>query len=416
MSLNGSPEQQRLNLRSSSRNRSQRLSNPYPSRMSPPSSNNRRRRLNVGSPPPTGRLLFGSHTQEDDNGSPPPTGRLLFGFSDENSYQEEFMFPKETNLENSQNNEYIVIPNITPPPVPNINKPNKNDIKLAVPVLMFLSSLHERGVLSSLPNRMTKFYFPSTPKVGSGSFTTAFHSPTNPNCVVKISELGTNGKRRNGDSPRIDNKGLLELLIASNKCLDDPNCAKVSEVKMYQTPDGSWRMWVEQEKCSLLTYDDAKAILECFIALLRKFLPTGVYPKDFKVSNFGKNASGRVVWFDYDFGTLNKKKRVPSVVSSGDFQIDGNEQFKRMLLALIELFCHPITSFFHEPLVKDRKDVFRVLNQQKGVLQRYRLLSSDKSIFETTLDDFTEVLRKIGLSEEDNAYLVGLLTPPASSE
>jgi hypothetical protein len=232
--------------------------------------------------------------------------------------------------------------------------------------------------------------------------------------VIKISDLGTNGKNRNGDSPKIDNKGLLQLLIALNKCLHDPNCARVSAVKMYQAHDGFWRMCVEQEKCSPLTCDDAKAILKCFIALLRKFLPTGIYPKDFKVSNFGKNASGRVVWFDNDFGTVNKKKPVPSIVSSGDFQFDGNEQFQRWLLALIELFYPPITSFFHEPLIKDRKDVFRMLNQQKGLLKKLNLLSSDKSVSETTIEDFREVLGNIGLSEEDNAYLVGLLTPPSS--
>jgi hypothetical protein len=41
-------------------------------------------------------------------------------------------------------------------------------------------------------------------------------------------------------------------------------------------------------------------------------------------------------------------------------------------------------------------------------------LSSENSISETTLEDFSEVLRNIGLSPEDNAYLVGLLTPASS--
>jgi hypothetical protein len=148
---------------------------------------------------------------------------------------------------------------------------------------------------------------------------------------------------------------------------------------------------------------------------LRKFLSTGVYPKDFKMSNFGKNKSGQVVWFDFDFGNVKKKMTVPSIVSSGDFQFDGNEQFQRLLLALIELFCGPITNHFSPPLVKDRKDVFRILNQEKGLLQKYGLLSSENSISETTLKDFSEVLRNIGLSPEDNAYLVGIMTPPASS-
>jgi hypothetical protein len=302
-----------------------------------------------------------------------------------------------------------------PPPVPKTKK-LEGDIELAVPVPMFLCSLNELGVLSPLPSETPAFSSPSTPPVGLGSFTTSFQSPYDPYYVIKISKLGTNGKSKNDDAPKVDNKELLRGLIASNKCLGDPNCAKVSRTRISQNPDGSWKMYVEQEKCSPLTCDDAKAVLKCFIALLRKFLPTGVYPKDFKVSNFGKNVFGNVVWFDFDFGTVNKKKPVPSIVSSGDFQFDGNEESKRVLLALIELFCPPITSLFCPPLVKDRKDVFRVLNQEKGLLQKYGLLSSEKSISETTLDDFHEVLRKIGLSEEDIAYLVGLIVPPASSQ
>jgi hypothetical protein len=65
-------------------------------------------------------------------------------------------------------------------------------------------------------------------------------------------------------------------------------------------------------------------------------------------------------------------------------------------------------------LVKDRKDVFRILNEQKRLLKSLGLLSSDRSISETTIEDFSEVLQNIRLSEEDNAYLVGLLTPPSS--
>ena len=356
------------------------------------------------STPDKGTVLF-------ETSSPPPAGRLDFGTS--SPPPEESL--KRTDCDDLNDTMYRVNPETPPPPVPETKKKD-GDIKLAVPVSELLRSLRDRGVLSPLSSGMTAFSSPSTPPVGLGSFTTAFQSPTNPDYVIKILELGTNGKNRNGDSPKLDNKDLLSFLIASNKCLGDPNCAKVSGITMCQTPDGSWRMCVEQEKCSPLTCDDAKAVLECFIALLRKFLPTGVYPKDFKMSNFGKNASGQVVWFDFEFGNVNKKKPVPSIVSSGDFQFDGNEQFQRWLLALIELFCGPITSLFSPPLIKDRKDVFRVLNQQKGLLQRYGLLSSEKSVSETMIEDFSEVLRNIGLSDEDIAYLVGLITPPAFSQ
>lgn len=368
------------------------------------------------SPPPTGRLLFGSQTPQKGDASPPPTGRLLFGFSDEDSRQVQFNSAKEISPETTLHTTYMVKLDTPPPPVPETKTPAEDDIKLQVPVSMFLHSLHERGVLSPLPSKTQAFSSPSTPPVGSGSFATAFQSPHNPANVMKISQLGPNGKKRDCSTTKVDNKELLKLLNASNKCFDNSNCAKVYEIAMYQNKDVSWMMCVEQEKCLPLTCDDGKAFLKCFIDLLRKFLPTGVYPKDFKVSNFGKNRSGKVVWLDFDFGTVNKEKPVPSIVSSGDFQFDENEQFQRLLLALIEIFCPPITSFFSPPLIRDRKDVFRILNQEKGLLQTYRLLSSDKSICETTMDDFIEVLRNIGLYEEDIAYLVGLLTPSASSQ
>ena len=376
------------------------------SRMSPTSSPHKRRgQLNFGSPviSPAAQLNFGTPVIS-------PVAQLNFGSP--------AISPAISPDESSSGEEstiFVVNPETPPPPVPETKK-KEGDIELAVPVSEFLRSLNAYGVLSHLPSGMTAFSSPSTPPVGKGSFATAFQSPDDPDCVVKISELGTNGKNRKGDASKLDNKDLLSFLIASNKCLGDPNCAKVAGITMCQTPDGSWKMCVEQEKCSPLTREDATKVLECFIALLRKFLPTGVYPKDFKISNFGKNASGQVVWFDFDFGTVNKKKPVPSIVSSGDFQFDGNEQFQRWLLALIELFCPPITSFFREPLIKDRKDVFRELNQQKGLLQRYGLLSSEKSVSETRIEDFCEVLRRLCLSEEDISYLVGIVTPPPFSQ
>lgn len=411
MSLNGSPQQQTLNNGSPSKHRGGLRWSPP----SPTSLHKRRTRIKFGShdeASPVGELNFGSPVRtpmaELNFGSPvkSPAAQLNFWFTDDASSGQ--ALSEESII-------FVVNPETPPPPVPETKKKEKGDIELAVPVSEFLRSLRDRGVLSPLPSKTHTFSSPSTPSLGSGSFTTAFQSPDNPNNVIKILDLGTNGKNRNGDSPKLDNKGLLESLIAFNKCLDDPNCAKVSGINMYQTNDG-WRMCVEQEKCSLLTCDDAKAVLKCFIALLRKFLPSGVYPKDFKISNFGKNASDQVVWFDFDFGTVNKKKPVPSIVSSGDFQFDGNEQFQRLLLALIELFCPPITSFFTTHLIRDRKDVFRILNQENGLLQKYCILSSDKSVSETTIEDFAEVLRNIGLSPEDIAYLVGLLTPPASSQ
>jgi hypothetical protein len=152
--------------------------------------------------------------------------------------------------------------------------------------------------------------------------------------------------------------------------------------------------------CSVLSNNNLKAFLECVVALLREFIPKGQYPTDIKKANFGMK-NDEVVWFDFDFKDI-KKGKVPSLVSSGEFQFDGNEQFKQLLLVLLDFFIE---------IKGDRKKIFRDLNQQKGLLQKYCLLSSERSISETDIGDFAEVLRNIGLSEEDNAYLVGLLTP-----
>ena len=71
---------------------------------------------------------------------------------------------------------------------------------------------------------------------------------------------------------------------------------------------------------------------------------------------------------------------------------------------------------FFRQIEENRKSEFAKLNEETGFLKSLNLLSSEKSVSETTIDDFAEVLQKIGLSDEDNAYLVGLLTPPHSSQ
>jgi hypothetical protein len=106
------------------------------------------------------------------------------------------------------------------------------------------------------------------------------------------------------------------------------------------------------------------------------------------------------------------KNGLYKLVASGEYThtigFKVSKEFKKLLLVFLETLGHPI--------VDDRKSAFLALYQQKGLLQKYRLLSSDRSIYETDIEDFAEVLRNIGLSEEDIAYLVGLLTPPASSQ
>jgi hypothetical protein len=124
------------------------------------------------------------------------------------------------------------------------------------------------------------------------------------------------------------------------------------------------------------------------------------------MKNFGMGKNGIVKWFDFDLKEVNLKKGF-SFIKSGEFQQNGNPMFQQFILMLMEFYC---------PIGLDRNRAFGELNQQKGLLQKYGLLSSERSISETDIGDFAEVLRNIGLSEEDIAYLVGLIVPPASSQ
>ena len=275
------------------------------------------------------------------------------------------------------------------------------DISTRVSVRELLNSLADSHVISQISN--SGRISPSTPVLGTGSFATVSSSPNSPKCVLKTYKLGANGKKSNSSSPKVDNTMLLRMLGALNSSKQIPECcAQVDSITISQNGD-DWEMNIKQQKCSELS-NDAKPLLECVVALLRKFVPKGQYPTDIKKSNFGFNEDGQAVWFDFDFKEV-KKGKIPSLVSSGEFQFEGNEQFKQLLLVLLDFFIE---------IKEDRKEIFRELNQQKGLLQKYRLLSSDRSIYETEIDDFAEVLQKIELSEEDIAYLVGLLTPRSS--
>ena len=275
------------------------------------------------------------------------------------------------------------------------------EMKTRVPLEELLVSLSESNVISPVPK--TGRRISSTPVLGTGSFATVSSSPNSPDCVLKTYKLGANGKK-SSSSPKVDNTMMLRMLGAFNRCNRIPGCARVDSIQFSKKGD-DWEMNVKQEMCSVLSNNNLKAFLECVVALLREFIPKGQYPTDIKKANFGMK-NNKVVWFDFDFKDL-KKGKVPSLVSSGEFQFEGNELFQQLLLVLLD---------FNEEIKGDRKEIFRDLNQQKGLLQKHGLLSSEKSISETTIEDFVEVLRNIGLSEEDNAYLVGLIVPSPSSQ
>lgn len=268
-----------------------------------------------------------------------------------------------------------------------------------VPVGEFLNSLAKSGILSPKSNfgRMS----PSTPVLGTGSFATV--SSLTPNSVLKTYNLGANGKKSSAASPKVDNSMMLRMLGAFNRCNQVPECARVDAINVSQSGD-DWTMEVEQEKCSGLNKADVGPFLECLISLLKRFESEKVYPTDIKKSNFGLNQDGKVVLFDLDFKDV-KEGKVCGLISSGEFQFDGNPQFQQLLLVLMDFLCE---------IDGDRKEAFRALNDQKSLLQGLGLLDSDKSIAETTIEDFRKILTKIGLCEEEIDFLVGVMTPPSS--
>jgi hypothetical protein len=203
-------------------------------------------------------------------------------------------------------------------------------------------------------------------------------------------------------------KDMLELLDSIRKSHGNPQVARVFAMKFSHLKKDHGVLIVEQEACSPLPQNKATllGLIQCVIALYRAGLPVS----DVKSSNFMVTDEGRVVCVDLDL--RDKKNGVYKLVASGEYvhyvKDNVSSQFQQLLLVFLETLGHPI--------VGERKPAFRALYEEKSLLQRYGLLSSEKSISETTLDDFREVLGKVGLSKEDIAYLVGLIVPPPSSQ
>lgn len=275
------------------------------------------------------------------------------------------------------------------------------------PLDRFCSNLKTDRVFTKSPQPYPQS---TSPLIGQGSFFSVYYGES-PKKVQKTANVGSNARSNldpTSSTSLMTKTDFLALLDAIRRSHGNPQVVKTHEMYFSHVSKDNGVLTLVQEKCSPLPQNNAGllGLIQCVIALYRAGLPVS----DVKPANFMVTAEGCVVCVDLDL--REKKKGVYKLVVSGEYShtivFDVSSQFQQLLLVFLETLGHQI--------VGDRKSAFRELYEQKGVLQRYRLLSSDKSIFETTLDDFTEVLRKIGLSEEDNAYLVGLLTPPASSE
>jgi hypothetical protein len=247
--------------------------------------------------------------------------------------------------------------------------------------------------------------------IGRGSFFEV-RKGFSPKTVEKTANIGSN-QRANLDpestsSACMTKTDVLDLLNAIRKSHGNPQVARVFGMKFSHLKKDDGVLIVEQEACSPLPKNSEGLIgmIQCIIALYRAGLPVS----DVKPANFMVKDDGPVVCVDLDL--RKSKKGVYKLVASAEYThtigFDVSEQFKQLLLVFLETLGHPI--------IGDRKLAFRALYQQTGLLKSIGLLSSEKSISETTIDDFAEVLRNIGLSDEDITYLVGLITPPASSQ
>ena len=215
--------------------------------------------------------------------------------------------------------------------------------------------------------------------------------------VIKTASLGPEGT--------IDKKDLVKLMDATALCSGNSDCAEVLSFHIdHRDNVKDATVTIVQKQYSALQRNDILPFLMCIISLLRTYIPHGFCPTDLKIGNFGMGDDGFVRWFDFDFKPVAWMKAF-IFIKSGEFQHSGNPEFQRFILMLMEFYC---------PIGLDRKQAFGELNNRKGLLQSLNLLDNDKPISVTTIHDFAIILSRIGLSEEDIAYLVCLLTPPSS--
>ncbi len=279
-------------------------------------------------------------------------------------------------------------------PVPQIEQ-------FAIPFGEFLSSLASPEVNVLSPSSVPK---PKSvgEKLGSGSYATVFK--LDDQTARKVYKLG----KKKG---MVNTKVFWKHLSAFSRSHGNPQFARIDEITIVETENGL-QMHVEQEKCSPLKRENVIGYIRCIISILNRYLPFGhgeVSPKDVKKSNFGLNADGNVVCIDVDF-TKYKFGEVPEVVSSGEFEHGEHTMFMSFVLTILD--------FFETTRADFRKDDFKVLNCTDGVLHKWGLLSSNKTVSEINENDFCEILRSIKpsngeepLSDDEINRLVWFLTP-----
>lgn len=361
--------------------------------------------LNFGSPPKRrcdaspnespikGTALFGYLNEPSTKTKPPkmptaPRKTKLRDFSREKPTEE----ITQSNDEEGEHEKFPFVPAVYDV---DLTKPSPPD-GIRTPMPQFFKGLEKVGSISQ-----TTTPIPSTQKpIKNGSFF-GFSPSSDGLHAIKTATVGSDGVGT------LDKKQFVKVINETVKCNGSPQCASVSSFQINHTKKESMAdVTIVQELCQPLQIEDALPFLLCVISLLRWLIPTKFYTADLKRENFGKAKDGAVKWFDFDLKEFVSTKAC-SFIKSGEFQHNGNPMFQQFLLMLMD---------FYRQIDKNRKSEFAKLNRQAGLLKSLGLLSSEKSISEMTIDDFAEVLRNIGLSEEDITYLVGLIVPPASSQ
>ena len=139
--------------------------------------------------------------------------------------------------------------------------------------------------------------------------------------------------------------------------------------------------------------------MECIM----KIFDSGVLIQDVKCENFGKFGR-KVVCLDPDIGK-KKPGRIHKLVKSAEYDIFDINEFQKLLLVLMKLLIS-------EDVVS--KEDIRTLYAKKSVLSNRKLLDSDKSIFETDINDFIMIINRLcpQAPQEHIDLLVKVLTVP----
>jgi hypothetical protein len=349
------------------------------------------------------RLLFDSpkRPQRDEDG----VERLLFDSPKRPQRDEDgverllFDSPKRPQRdENSSKSEVVMTPTCFSV---NLGSPVPQIEQFAIPFGEFLSSLASPKANVLSPSSVPEPKYVGE-KLGSGSYATVFK--LNDQTVRKVYALG----KKKG---MVNTKLFWKHLSAFSRSHGNPQFARIDEITIVETEDGL-QMHVEQEKCSPLTQENVIGYIRCIISILDLYLPFGqgeVSPKDVKRFNFGLGADGKVRCIDVDF-TKFVFGEVPEVVSSGEFEHGDHMMFMSFVLTILDFFETTRSDF--------RKDDFKVLNYTSGILKKWGLLSSDRSVSEIDVDNFREILGSIKpsngeepLSDDEINRLVWFLTP-----